>query len=105
MKRLSHQLYLTIIASLLLMVLVACALWRFAPSLTPVDQAFEMTGELLAAQLPPAAANAAAQQQAIDGLYQRLHVDLTLFDSDRRPLASAGQPVPPPRADGETAGW
>ncbi len=105
MKRLSHQLYLTIIASLLLVVFVACALWRFAPSLTPVDQAFEMTGELLAAQLPPAGASAAAQQQAIDGLYQRLRLDLALFDSERRPLAAAGQPVPPPRGRSETGGW
>src|SRR5690349_6589963 len=105
MKRLSHQLYLAIVASLLLMVLVACALWRFAPSLTPVDQAFEMTGELLAAQLPPAGAGAAAQQQAIDRLQQRLRVDLALFDSDRHLVAAAGQPVPPPAGHGATGGW
>ena len=49
MRRLYHQLYLTIIASLLLVVLVAGGLWRFAPSETPADQAFEMAGELIAA--------------------------------------------------------
>jgi signal transduction histidine kinase len=105
MKRLYHQLYLTIIASLLLVVLVAGALWRFAPSETPADQAFEMAGELVAAQLPPVGADAAAQQQAIDRLYERLRIDLALFDSDRRPLAAAGEPVPPPRGRRETGGW
>ena len=39
MRRLYHQFYLTIIASLLLVVLAAGALWRFAPSDTPADQA------------------------------------------------------------------
>ena len=37
MRRLYHQLYLTIIASLVLVVLVAGSLWRFAPSETPAE--------------------------------------------------------------------
>jgi signal transduction histidine kinase len=105
MKRLYHQFYLTIIASLLLVVLGAGALWRFAPSETPVDQAFEMAGELIAAQLPPAGADLATQQQAIDRLHQRLGMDIALFAGDRRTLAAAGQPVPPPRGSRETGGW
>lgn len=51
MRRLYHQFYLTIVASLVAVVLAAGALWRFAPSETPADQAFEMAGELLAAHL------------------------------------------------------
>ena len=105
MRRLYHQLYLTIIASLLLVVLVAGGLWRFAPSETPADQAFEMAGELIAAQLPPNSADAAQQQLAIDRLHQRLHIDLALFDDVRHPLAAAGAPLPAPRVSRATGGW
>ena len=49
MRRIYHQFYLTIIASLLGVVVIAAALWRFAPTETPSDQAFEMAGHLLAA--------------------------------------------------------
>jgi signal transduction histidine kinase len=105
MRRLYHQLYLTIIMSLLLVVIGAGALWRFAPGETPADQAFEVAGELVAAQLPPAGADLAAQQRAIDRLHQRLGIDLALFDGDRRILAAAGQPVPSLRGGRETSGW
>jgi signal transduction histidine kinase len=105
MRRLYHQFYLTIIASLVLVVLAAGALWRFAPSETPSDQAFEMAGALFAAQLAPVGADKAVQQQAIEQLHERLHVDLGLFDSDRRALAAAGRPVPAPPVRRESGGW
>jgi signal transduction histidine kinase len=105
MKRLYHQLYLTIIASLVLVVLVAGLLWRFAPIEAPEKRAFEMAGWLVAAQLPPVGAERALQQEAIDRLQQRLGIDLALFDSNRRPLAAAGAPVPPPEGWRQIGGW
>jgi signal transduction histidine kinase len=105
MRRLYHQLYLTIIASLVLVVLVAGSLWRFAPIETPADQAFEMAGELVATQLPANGAEAAELQRAIDRLHQRLHMDVALFDGMRHPLAAAGAPLPAPRGRRETGGW
>jgi signal transduction histidine kinase len=99
MRRLYVQIYLTIVASLVLVVLFAGALWSFVPTATTADQAFEMASHLFASQLPPAAAAADAQQRAIDALYTRLHMDLALFAGDRRLLAAAGRtlPAPPPR--------
>ena len=105
MRRLYHQLYLTIIASLIMVVLAAGALWRFAPRDTPADQAFEIAGELLAAYLAPADAGSEAQQQAIDRLHARFGIDLGLFSSDRRPLAAAGSGVPAPPRRRESGGW
>jgi signal transduction histidine kinase len=105
MQRLYHQLYLTIIASLLLVVLAAGALWRFAPDPSPPHQAFELAGELAAALLPPANDDAFAQQEVIDRLYKRLKIDLALFDSDHRPIAAAGRPLPAPRGNRTTGGW
>jgi signal transduction histidine kinase len=103
MHRLYRQFYLTIIASLLLVVLFAGALWRFAPNPSAEHPAFEMAGELAAALLPPAGAGDAAQQQAVDGLHRRLKIDLALFDTNLRPIAAAGRPLPPPRR--EVGGW
>jgi signal transduction histidine kinase len=103
MRRLYHQFYLAIVASLLLVVFVAGALWRFAP--IPSEEAFEIAGELVAGHLPPAGADAAEQQKAIDRLHERLHIDLALFDDARRPIAAAGSPLPPPRARREGGGW
>jgi signal transduction histidine kinase len=104
MRRIYHQFYLTIVASLLGVVVIAAALWRFAPAETPSDQAFEMAGQLLAAHLAPAAALAADQQQAIAQLHARLGVDLGLFDKERRLLAAAGATVPMPPAR-QSGGW
>jgi signal transduction histidine kinase len=104
MRRIYHQFYLTILASLLAVVVMAGALWRFAPTETPSDQAFEMAGVLVAAQLAPAGAPPAAQQQAIEQLYARLGLDIGLFDAERRPLAAVGDPVPAPGAR-QSGGW
>ena len=105
MRRLYLQFYLTIIASLLAVVLAGGILWRFAPNETPSDQAFEMAGVLLAAQVAPADASEEAQRQSIEHLQARLHVDLGLFDGNRRLLAAAGRPVPAPPGRRETGNW
>jgi signal transduction histidine kinase len=97
MTRLYRQIYLTIIASLGLVVLFAVTLWQFAPNPWPPQPAFEMAGELIAALVPPADAGDAAQQQAISRLHDRLKLDLTLFDKDLKPIAVAGRRLPKPR--------
>jgi signal transduction histidine kinase len=103
-RRLYRQFYLTIVASLVLVVLFAGALWRFAPNPTPAEQAFAMAGELAAALVPPASQDAATQQAAIERLHARLGVDLALFDAERSRIAAAGRTVPPPRRR-VTSGW
>jgi two-component system, OmpR family, sensor histidine kinase RstB len=105
MKRLYQKIYLTIIASLLLVVLVAGTVWRLGGDRMPVAQAFEMAGELAAAALPPADAPPAAQQQAIERLAQKLRIDLALYDSSLSPVASFGRQLPPPPARFESGGW
>lgn len=103
MRRLYQKIYLTIIASLVLVVAVSGAIWRFGGQNSPAAQAFEMAGELAFAALPPAETPRATQQQAIDRLALRLDTDLALFDASHAVIAAAGRPLPAPRDHG--AGW
>src|ERR1700674_1918730 len=105
MQRLYHQFYLTIVASLLLVVLTAGTLWRFATDVSPVNQAFAMAGELVAVALPPADAPREAQQRAVARIAERLHTDLALLSATREPIASIGAPLPKPSGFRDTGGW
>src|SRR5664279_2719746 len=104
MRRLYQKIYLTIIATLLLVVLVAGGVWRWGGG-PPGPQVFEMAGELASMALPPATAPRAEQQRAVEQLAQRFRTDLALFGEDGRPIAGAGRPLPPPppRGEGEWA--
>src|SRR5215471_6756513 len=105
MKRLYLQFYLTIVASLLLVVVAAGLLFRMAVDVTPAERAFEIAGEVAAAAIPPADAPADAQQRVITRLSARLRVDLALFDAARAPIAAAGNPLPRPGRMRRGGGW
>jgi signal transduction histidine kinase len=105
MRRLYQKIYLTIIASLVLVVLIAGTIWHLAADHTPIGPALEVAGELAAAALPPADAPVAAQQQAIERLGKRLGIDLALFDSSLTLIASFGHPLPPPPPHLKGGGW
>jgi signal transduction histidine kinase len=108
LKRLYVQIYLTVIASLFLVVLAAGAMWRFAGESGPFAQGMEMAGEVAAAALPPAEAPRDVQQQALERLSQRLRADLALYDAQRELIASASAPGRTDVADNASAarrGW
>ena len=105
MRRLYLQVYLTIVASLVLVVLTAGLLWHFIGGIGPFGPQFEVVGEVIAELVPPANAPAQAQQQAINRLAERLGADLALFGVTNEPLAAAGRPLPPPTRDGRSGGW
>ena len=96
MKRLYLQVYLTVVASLLLVVVAAGAMWRFSVDAGPASQAFEMAGEVAAATLPAADAPREVQQEALEKLAARLHADLALFDAGHGRIAAAGKTLSPP---------
>jgi signal transduction histidine kinase len=103
MRRHYQKIYLTIIASLLLVVLVAGGVWRWGGG-PPGPQVFEMAGELASMALPPADAPRAEQQRAVEQLARRFRTDLALFADNGMPIAMAGRPLPPPPPRGE-GGW
>src|SRR5207302_8622445 len=93
------------VASLVLVVLTAGLLWHFFAGFGPCGQQFEVAGEVVAELVPAANAPAAAQQQAIDRLAERLGADLALFSRTNEPLAAAGRPLPAPSRDGRSGRW
>ena len=80
MRRLYQKIYLTIVASLVLVVLVAGAVWRFGAENSPAAQAFEMAGELVGRGAAAGERAAPAQQAAVERLAARLQADIALFD-------------------------
>src|SRR5882672_10283393 len=104
MRRLYQKIYLTILASLLLVVLIAGGFWRFGAGPPPIADAFEMAGELAASALPPAQAPAAIQRETLVELAQRLRTDIALYDEIGARIAGVGRPLPPPPRNG-VSGW
>jgi signal transduction histidine kinase len=103
MRRLYLKIYLTIIASLLLVVLVAGTVWRWGAGGPPGAQVFEIAGEIASLALPPADAPQSEQQRVIDELARRFRSDLALYTQQGVSIAAAGRPLPPPPpgADGD----
>src|SRR5437879_13612250 len=97
MRRLYLQVYLTIVASLVLVVLTAGLVWHFAAGVPPFNQPFEVAAEVIGEIVPAASAPQRDQQQAIERLALNLGADLALFDHVGAPLASAGRPLPAPK--------
>src|SRR5262249_60151044 len=96
MRRLYLQVYLTIVASLVLVVLTAGPLWHFFAGFGPFPQQFEVAGEIIAELLPAANAPAAAQQQAIDRLAGALGGGFGPFSpTQQRPAPPRAAPPPP----------
>ena len=91
MRRLYLQVYLTIVASLFLVVITAGMVWHFSAGVLPFEQPFEVAGEVIVELVPPANASHEAQQQSIERLARRLGADLALYGQSNDPLAAAAR--------------
>jgi signal transduction histidine kinase len=96
MLRLYLRFYLALVASLLLFVVATALLWHFTSG--SAEQAGITLGRLVQNVLPPAAAPAAEQQEALRRLAAGLNADVTLFDPAGRPTAAIGRLLPLPDA-------
>ncbi|NOT42713.1 MAG: HAMP domain-containing histidine kinase [Alphaproteobacteria bacterium] len=96
-NRLFVKVYLTIVAVLLLVVVVSALFFRAGPEADQARGAFQMAGGVLTASLADTAAPAEAQRAAVQRLSQLINADLALYTADGKLIASAGDPLPPPR--------
>ncbi|MCV0427834.1 MAG: HAMP domain-containing protein [Roseibium sp.] len=105
MRRLFLQIYLTIIASLVLVVFLSGVLWEIYGRERVNDDFLDSIAKLVALSIPDKAASQEAQQQAIARLGQELDLEINLFDENRQLLAAYGNPtLPRERLRGRT-GW
>jgi signal transduction histidine kinase len=104
MRRLYLQIYLTIVAILVIVFIAVGALWRIA-ALSRFDHAVEVASDFIETDLPPAAASRSDMQRALSRLHRQLNADLALYAPDGRLLASAGRPIPPSRLERTAPGW
>jgi len=104
-RRLYVQIYLTIIASLVLMVVLGGVLWDLTEAERSDRDLLGNAERLASLLLPPADAPLAAQRRMIDRLGRELDVDISLFDHGGDLIAAYGT-VKPLRARhiGES-GW
>src|SRR5260370_9664177 len=96
MRRLYLQVYLTIVASLVLVVLTAGLLWHFFAGFGPFGHQFEGAGEVIAALVPAANPPAAGPPPAIHPPPERPGPRFAPFPPPHQPLAPARHPPPPP---------
>jgi signal transduction histidine kinase len=105
LRRLYLQVYLTIVASLFVVILVGGALWQLGPTPPALRNAVAVAADLALYALPPASAPSTEQQDAVSRLAERMHLDLALYADDRQSIAFGGEALPPLPDGQEVGGW
>ena len=104
-RRLYHQIYLTIVASLIIVVVVSGVLWSVFGRDRFNRDVFEIAARMAEISLPEAGTAAQVQKQTIDRLGQDLSIDITLYDDSGMLIASHGDLLPNPEADERPGKW
>ena len=95
-RRLYLQIYFTIIASLVIVVVLSGLLWSLFGRDHFDREVFDVTGRLAYLSLPAADAPDSLQREAVERLGRELDIDISLFDRHRRLIAASGKASPPP---------
>jgi len=104
-RRLFLQIYLTVIASLVLVVVLVALLWNSFGRDSMYRDAMEITGGLAFQALPGSDAPLPRQRRVLERLAHRLDIDISLFDHERRLILATGRPSPPPAPDAPADSW
>ena len=109
MKRLYVQVYLTLVASLLLFTLLAGALWRYSGDRHVYREAAAIASEVVESVLPQPREPQEVQEAALKRWADRVRARMTLYAADGTRIAAVGEPLPLPEADaarlGKGRGW
>ena len=94
-RRLYLQIYLTIIASLVMVALLAGLLWNVFGRQHIDREIFDVTVKLATKMLPPPDAPIPLQRRVVEQLNQDLEIGVALYDADGLLVAAAGDRAPP----------
>ena len=105
MRRLYQQIYFTIIASLVMVVVLSGLLWTVFGRDHFNREVIDIISKLAYLSLPAASAPDTVQREAVERLGYELDIDISLFDQHRRLIASSGEAsLPAPRL-APNGGW
>jgi len=104
-RRLYLQIYLTIVASLVLVVVLTALLWNIVGRHGLDRDALNVAGRLVYLALPPADAPLVQQRRALRRLGREVRLDISLFDAQTRLIAATGRPGPIPEPTRSSKGW
>jgi len=93
-RRLYLQIYFTIIASLVMVVILSGLLWSVFGREQFSRDMVDMVGQLSSLTLPPANAPLDDQIKAVNRLGTQLDIDVSLFDREKRFVAGFGEKAP-----------
>lgn len=96
--RLHARIYVAVLASVVLVALLAGAAWHLHYGREPVESGLGLAAEIAGELLPPADAPVGLQQEALERWGARTRARLSLFTPARVRLAAFGEPLPPPPA-------
>ncbi len=105
MRRLSHQIYLTVVGVLLLFAVLISAAWTLAPARREERDLAEGYAATVAELLPPVDRPEPEVQEAVARLAARLRLDIAVFGADGTHLASAGRRLPAPQKGRTESHW
>ena len=94
--RLHARIYVAVLASVVLVALLAGAAWHLHYGREPVENGLDLSAEIAGELLPPAGAPVALQQAALDRWGSRTRARLSLFTPAGERVAAHGEPLPPP---------
>jgi signal transduction histidine kinase len=105
LRRLYLQIYITVVASLVLFTALAGLMWRQIADNYMQNQALDVIAEMAQAALPAAAEPRSEQQATLERLNANAHVDLALFAVNGERLASVGKALDAPEPGHQGSGW
>ena len=105
LRRLYLQIYLTIIASLIMVVVVTGIIIAIFDRGEFDERVFDITAHLTWKALPPAEASFEEQAEGLRSLIGNYRFKATLYDENKQVIASTGRPLPSPRRNARGDGW
>lgn len=104
-NRLYIRIYVAVLVSIVVAALLFAWAWRLNTESRQIGPNLESFAAIAADVLPPADADNATQQEALERWRNRMRADLTLYSAQREPIASVGRPLPPLAPTQTASGW
>ncbi len=105
MRKLYFQIYMGVIASLVLLVVSVGAYWHFQGQNSPQSEVMSTVRDVIMLALPAPDAPDAQQQSVLEKLARPALPRISLYSDDRRLLANAGRALSPPPPDAQDNDW